>query len=243
MATEPSLGILKAWQEAKEAANSEALNNNRLLSYWSKLFDQFLCSPQEFYQGIEAILKSREVPDLNGGYIQLKEGNMFSRKRLYLQMRRERLVFEICAAPFGTGYFVSSRLFDRRKQATWLDYLIMFVLLIGFMMVSSLLFDLIIMTVLVGFIFTTFWSFMRLAASPTMKWLDEFLFILPCIGPIYESLFHPLTYFREDQNNMYRQVVHEAVMATVDQVTKEVGIKPLSSEERKPTIRELFSKS
>jgi len=243
MSTDPIEGIVKAWKEAGEAAKAEELKNNRLLSYWSKLFDQFLCSPREFYQAIEANLSAREVPDLDGGYMMLREGNILTRKRLYLHLRRERLVCEICAAPFGTGYFVSSRVFDRRKQATLLDYFIAFCLFIGLGMWMGTEYDWIIMVVAIGTIICTIWSFMRLAASPTMKWLDERLYVMPTIGPIYESFFHPLTYFREDQNNMYRQAVHEAVMSTVDQVTKPLGLKPLSTEERKPTVRELFRNS
>ena len=114
--------------------------DNQLLSYWCRLFDKPLCSPTEFYALVEENLKKWEIPALEGGYIDLRESNMFSDKRLYLQLNREKLVFEVCAAPFGTGYFVSSRLFDRRKQATWLDFLALFFLFCFYLLMLWIIF-------------------------------------------------------------------------------------------------------
>ena len=230
------------WREAKEAADAEAIKGNRLLSYWNHLFDRPLCSAKEFYTEVEGNLDSREVPGLEHGHMQMQEKNIMSRSRLYLQMRRERLVFEICAAPFGTGYFVSSRLFDRRKIATLWDYTLFLGLVIGLMAYINSESDIVISIVIVGFLITSLWSMMRLAATDTVKWLDERLYVMPLIGPIYESWFHPLTYFREDQNNMYREVVHRAVLETIDSLSSEKGVKPLTEDEKKPLIWELFRK-
>ena len=113
--------LFRFWKEAKDEAKAAEAKRNRLLSYWNHLFDKPLCSPSEFYAEVEENLGNRQVPNLEQGQILMHEKNILSRARLYLQMRRERLVFEICAAPFGTGFFVSSRLFDRRRVATWLD--------------------------------------------------------------------------------------------------------------------------
>lgn len=41
--------------------------------------------------------------------VEFSEGGLLSAKRTYLRMTRERLVFDICAAPFGTAYFFSCR--------------------------------------------------------------------------------------------------------------------------------------
>ena len=234
--------LFELWRGGKAEGDPESVKGNRLLSYWNHLFDLPLCSPKEFYAEVEGNLENRQVPDLEQGHMLMNERSFLSRSRLYLQMRRERLVFEICAAPFGNGFFVSSRLFDRRRVATLWDYLFFLGLLFGLMLYIGTQADFIISIVVVGFLITTLWSMMRLAATDTAKWLDERLYVMPLIGPIYESWFHPLTYFREDQNNMYREAVHRAVMETIGSISSEKGIKPLTEDEKKPLIWELFRK-
>lgn len=232
--------LIGFWREAKADAEAEEAKKNRLLSYWNHLFDRPLCSPGEFYAEVEANLGNRKIPDLELGHMMMHEKNLLSRARLYLQMRRERLVFEICAAPFGTGFFVSSRLFDRRRVATFVDYLIFLVLLVALSAYINSQTDAIVTIVIIGFLVTGLWSAMRLAATETVKWLDSRLYLMPLLGAIYESWFHPLTYFREDQNNMYREAVHRAVLETIDSISKEKGIKPLTEDEKKPVVWELF---
>lgn len=234
--------LAEMWQDARAEAEAEAIKHYRLLSYWNHLFDAPLCAPQEFYNEVDQNLALRNVPDLERGVVLLREKNALSKSRLYLHFRRERLVFEICAAPFGSGYFVSSRLFDRRRVATWWDYLFFFGSIIAVDQYLTNRTDFYIAIVLIGFLLSSLWSTMILASTNTIKWLDQRLYVMPFVGPIYESWFHPLTYFREDQNNMYREVVHRAVLETIDSVTAEKGLKPLTDDERKPLIWELFSR-
>ncbi len=42
-------------------------------------------------------------------FIDFAEGGTLLSKREYLRMTHEQLVFDICAAPFGTAYFFSCR--------------------------------------------------------------------------------------------------------------------------------------
>ncbi len=232
---------IKSVSDSVSSKKSDSIENQQL-SYWCKLFEKPLCSPQEFYALVEENLSKWNVPALSGGYIDLREGNIFSDKRLYLQLNRELLVFEVCAAPFGTGYFVSARLFDRRRYATLKDF-------IGLLIFIGLLSA--VFWYMIGFLQTVFLMLFALigvvglikSASPSLiRKMDGAFPQLPCIGPIYESLAHPLTNFRIDQNNMYQQAVHQAVMTTVDALNQKVGIKPLTAEERKPTIRQMFGK-
>ncbi len=234
--------IADYWREGQKEADAEAIDKNRLLSYWNQLFDVPLCSPQDFYSEVKENLVNRDVPDLELGLSMMQERSALGRSRLYLQMRRERLVFEICAAPFGNGYFVSSRLFDRRRVATFWDYIFFWALVWALFTYVTSETDVYIAVVMIGFLIASLWSTMTLAATNTIKWLDERLYVMPIIGPIYESFFHPLTYFREDQNNMYRSAVHRAVLEAIDSISSEKGLKPLTEDERKPLIWELFSR-
>ena len=87
---------------------------------------------------------------------------------------------------------------------------------------------------------TTFGSFMRLAATQTLSWLDKRLYTMPCVGSIYETWFYPETYFRQDQNKMYQEAVHRSVTDAVDSFAKECGIKLLTDAEKKPTMQGLI---
>jgi hypothetical protein len=61
----------------------------------------------EFYAQVEAAIDRRQVPDARQERIHWREGGPLSPKREYLRVRRREHVFDICAAPFGNGFFVS----------------------------------------------------------------------------------------------------------------------------------------
>src|SRR4029077_9932710 len=77
--------------------------------HWYVPLLDFRTSTQEFYAAIEKELLDRKVPDLEVTRIEFAEGGLLSAKRQYLRLRRERLVFDICSAPFGTSWFFSLR--------------------------------------------------------------------------------------------------------------------------------------
>ncbi len=78
-----------------------------LISHWYNLFEGLQASPQDFYARVERAVQSRQVPDVRGSRVDWKEGGMLSAKREYLRVRRKKLVFDICGAPFGPHFFVS----------------------------------------------------------------------------------------------------------------------------------------
>lgn len=56
---------------------------------------------------IESIIAEYKVPAVSLSRVSFKEGGMFSSSREYLRVTRNEYVFDICAAPFGTGLYVS----------------------------------------------------------------------------------------------------------------------------------------
>ena len=220
-------------------AEAEAIARKIPISYWCNLFDECVYSPRDFYALVEKNLDRRQVPDLLRDHINLHEGTVFSKRRLYLQMRRERVMAEICAAPFGSGFFVSSRLFDRRKHAHFWDYLGVLVALVIITVPVSNRYGPIVGTVFAGSVFTTLWSLMRLAMDTSFAWLDDRICSVPCVGPIYETWFHPDTYFRQDQTNMYREAVNRAVREAVGEMSAQKGLRPLTETESRPIMAEL----
>jgi len=84
-----------------------AKKDTLVFSHWYHLIENFQQSSQEFYSSLEQAIKKRNLPDVRISRIDFKEGNIFSAQREYLRVKRKELVFDICAAPFGNGFFIS----------------------------------------------------------------------------------------------------------------------------------------
>ncbi len=231
-----SVGFLAGFRSRLQVRGSEEL------AHWAKLFEQFSYSPRDFYALVEKHLATRQIPGAGAEFRPLPEGGLLSPARLYLKVRRERLIFLLCAAPFGTGFFVSSRLIDYRAEANLFDYLVGIALLCGIGFGVGAKYGAIPGLFTLGLLVTLFWSFFRQAAAVGGEWLDEYIADVPVLGPIYESLFRPDTYYRRDAAEMFQQALHNAVMQSVDEMTTAKGVRGLSAEERTPVLRNLYKK-
>ena len=72
-----------------------------------QFFDNFQFLTNDFYTKVEEGIEKREVPNVSVSRINLNQGGMLSAKREYLRVKWGSYTFDICAAPFGTGFFVS----------------------------------------------------------------------------------------------------------------------------------------
>ncbi len=79
-----------------------------VISHWSTLIENFNVAPTKFYEQVEMEIRKREIPEIHLATSEMKEGGIFSTKRLYFTVERKRYCLDICGAPFGTGFFVSS---------------------------------------------------------------------------------------------------------------------------------------
>jgi hypothetical protein len=70
-------------------------------------FDKLQFSSDDFYTLVEKLLTERQMPDTKVMRTNYHEASILSNKREYLRVERKEDVFDICAAPFGTGFFVS----------------------------------------------------------------------------------------------------------------------------------------
>lgn len=78
-----------------------------ILSNWHQSIDNLQLSSAEFYKSMEKAIEDQKLPDVKLSLENLSEGGLFSSKRLYLRIIRRGLIFDICAAPFGTNFFIS----------------------------------------------------------------------------------------------------------------------------------------
>jgi hypothetical protein len=86
-------------------ASSASLDT--VVSHWSTLLENLHASPLEFYKSVEAAMERRQIPQTKNERVDYKEAGLLSAKREYLQVGREKFIFDICGSPFGTGFFVS----------------------------------------------------------------------------------------------------------------------------------------
>lgn len=75
-------------------------------SPWQHFFDGLELSTQEFYTKVEAAIRDRKV-NVDFAKESFLQSHIFSARREYLRISKGEYVFFICAAPFGTGTFIS----------------------------------------------------------------------------------------------------------------------------------------
>lgn len=214
-----------------------------VFDYWYAPVDHFEFLTDDFYKRIEQELASRKVPGLEMSRVEFSEGGLLSGKREYLRLRRERLVFDICAAPFGTSYFFS---FRSVLLPLGIKPMELVIFLIGLLITLSLLVKL--LGTIYGFlaliaILGSSIYVMRNAIALGLKDLDSNLIKTPVIGPLYEVFLRKETYYREDARRMYVATVNNITKALVDDVTAAKGIKLVKRYERTPKGGEVFKET
>ena len=210
-----------------------------VISHWYALVPGFTTPTDDFYASVEAELKAREVPGLETSRVEFAEGGPLSAKRVYLRMARERLVFDVCSAPFGTSHFFSCR-FAEIPSVIRLWQLAAAV--IGILVFVGMIWK------ILGLIFGTLAIvaasalgvyLLRNAVALGLRDADAMLVKSP-VGPIYERFFRSETYYREDTRLMYHDAVNEVVKAKVEDVTGAKGVKLLRFNEHDPVWGELY---
>jgi hypothetical protein len=214
-----------------------------IISHWCKLIENLQMSSLDFYNSVEKEIKRREVPETETSRVEHHQGGALSDKRVYLRVERKNLTYDICAAPFGTGFFVSSWYGKTGPKGGFLILFGVVVAIFGLFPVFSSLFG-----AFSGFLF---W----LIGIPTLLFLighlmsegkiggEEAIMATPILGFFYDKIYHPMTYYKFDTIAMYQATIHAAVMEAIDEMTNAKGVRPLTELERKPVIKNFFAAS
>ncbi len=229
-----------------------------VVTHWHKLIENFQTSPKDFYTTVELALDRWQIPGLKTRRVTWSEGGLLSPDREYLRVEGDRHAFDMCAAPFGTGFFFSSWV-TKRKARFVLLYLISFALLtlfigwlfqqmanalwrgsygFGLGMVIGLLRLVINPFVLLPLSFLIVLWLIALAARAGNGGPEAAILTVPVVGWIYEKLFAPETYYRIDTMLMFQSAVHSAMLETIDGLLTQKGLRALRENERKPVFRE-----
>lgn len=212
----------------------------QVVGHWHNLVEDFSTSSLDFYELVKAGIARRQIPDLGISQVKWKQSGLGSGKRVYLRVSREGLNFDICAAPFGTGYFFSWWL--ARISRVLLDLLFIFLnLVVVYVLYRAMSGNieggeaspgcaaLLLRPILFLGLLLALGFFVRYGD----RGLEPLVLSMPITGFVYGLIFRPVTYFNEDTAIMFRESVHNAVVEAIDTVTAAKGLRALSEAERK----------
>lgn len=206
------------------------------------MFENMQASAQGFYSDVTTAIEKRQIPDIYFERVDWKESSFLSADREYLRVIRGRYVYDICAAPFGNGFFFSSWMAERLPSPLIASIALMVAPIVSFWVLLVFIYA----GGTLGFLFWGASNVVGLtlfivALTKESAFADHF-FVVPYIGPVLEETFRPNTYFRSDTEAMFRSMAHNAVLEAVDATTKAKGARELTSDERKPVLREFFQR-
>jgi hypothetical protein len=214
--------------------------SDEVLNYWIASADGFAFSSNEFYDRVEEQLKTLQVPGLEISRVEYAEGGLLSANRTYLRLLRERLAFDICAAPFGTRYFFTCRTVYSPVQLTLAHVMLTFLYLGLIFFGLSRFLDLTSAVVALGAIILTTWFMFWGVASKGLGDVDAALLKIPGLGPIYEHFFRLETYYRIDTRLMFLDTIPAVVQGVADEVTAAKGVKLVREFQSAPVLGDLL---
>ena len=89
-----------------------------IFSHWYHLIENLQQSSQDFYALVDRAIGQRQLPETKTSRVDYREGGILSAKREYLRVKRKEHIFDICAAPFGRGFFISWWLGETPSNST-----------------------------------------------------------------------------------------------------------------------------
>lgn len=219
------------------------------ISHWDQLIENFQASSLEFYGFVEKAVLARAVPEAHWTRVEHKESGLASARREYLRMHRGKHAFDICAAPFGNGFFISWWLTEPPLPFGILYTLaFLFCVMTAFYIAFAIGFT--IGAALQGYALgSLFGGCFGFFGVPAWLWFlgsamregkipgESTVLAMPLIGRVYERIFAPTTYYSIDTALMFQQSVHNAVLEVIDCMTANKGVRALSEAERKPILK------
>lgn len=215
-----------------------------VLSHWHHLEENFSTSAVAFYEAVETAVKAREAPDLEFSRVLWKEGGVLSASREYLRVKRGRIAFDLCAAPYGRGYFFSWWMAEiPGDPIVYLAALLVggLGLLVGGVVLLNLLDGCggILLAALLFFVGVPIALFLlgRMVQEGALPGVsEEQVLAMPVLGWLYELLFRPSTYYRLDTALMFQETVRRTVNEVLSDTLSAQGLRSLSEEELRPTM-------
>jgi hypothetical protein len=220
------------------------------ISHWDQLIPNCQASSLEFYNSVEKALEARSVPQTQWTRVEHKEGGIASANRVYVRTQRGKYAFDICAAPFGTGFFVSWWFTEPPLPFAFL-YTLAFLFCVVIAMDIAFGIGMAIGVLKSSYAFGMFLGgCAALLGVPAFLWLigngirqgtirgESTVLAMPLVGWVYERIFAPATFYAMDTALMFQKVVHQSVQEVIDGMTDNKGFRALTEAERKPIMKQ-----
>jgi hypothetical protein len=209
---------------------------------WGGLIENLQASPKEFYASVEEAIEKRQVPAISNCRVEWKEGGLFTSFREYLRISREKHIFDICAAPYGTGFFVSWWLAELQPSAIGPTLAAIWIILF-IDSTSRFLLDHPNDYIVTGIVVILIFLFVGILInrSAGANWV-RYVLVIPVIGRLMTHLFMPPTYYRIDTASMFQLSMKNAVDEVIKQLMQARGLRAITELEGKPILREFFQK-
>jgi hypothetical protein len=208
-------------------------------AHWQTVVEDFNMSTLDFYRIVEEAVNRRQLPDVTIARTDLHEGGVFSAKREYLVVKRGKLTFAVCAAPFGKGQFFSWWLLETMPRFTIL-FAIAFVALvpvIGLAMIASMgIVKGLLWFVVIGG--AALWMLVSGSLFDTAA-LDATILATPYLGSVYQKLLRPATFYAADTTAMFQESVRKAVRESVESVCGAKGVRAFGADGAAPSSGEV----
>lgn len=215
-----------------------------LFSHWHKPYDDFETSALDFYSSVDAGLGRRQIPEISSSRVTWREGGIGTPKREYLRVSRKGMAFDICAAPFGTGYFFSWWLGS--PGARWFHWVIVVIAILVPVQIAAVSIPddnaaIIISSIICILILVApYLRIISLLSRKLSAGIDDAVGKIPLIGLLYRYLFTRPTYYRLDTTLMFQSAVHSVVCEVIDGLATAKGLRALEADEKKPIMRDLL---
>lgn len=211
-----------------------------ILEHWYTLIPSVQFSSSSFYSEIEAEIQAQKIPSLDIARVEISEGGFLSDNREYLRMKRERLIFDVCAAPVGINYFFSYRFYvEEVKVKPWQITILVAALWILLEVCLKYIGLILGPVLLVSALLIIGWT-MRNSIGLGLQDLDATLLKLPIIGPVYERFFRKDTYYRQDLRIAYCSIASAIVKQKVEAITAAKGVKLLKELKYSPGMDDIY---
>lgn len=212
-----------------------------VLVHWYALLPNFQASTSDFYNAVESELTEKKIPGLEITREDFAEGGLLSAKREYLRLRRERLVFDICSAPFGKTWFFSCRFAEIPFVLRVWEVLVLLAMLAGIVLLYISIFGVFVGSIIFGVTILALMLLLSNTVALGLHDLDAVLLKIPVIGACYEALFRRESYYREDTRLMYCEIVDKIVKAKVEETTAAKGVKLVEYKEDPKNAEKQFA--
>ena len=224
---------------------AKRLNSRKaeVYSHWGTVTPGIHFSTQEFYKELEAAIQTKQWPGVEILRVDYTEAGLLSHTRQYFRVIRQRHLFDVCAATFGTDYFFTLREAEIPCVTTLRDVV---AVMLGLMVIALTFIQ------MMGFLFGMFafvflfilgiWFLFNVLKMGLSK-VDAALVKIPVLGVVYDRYFRSDTYFQQDSRTVFLQCISELVKQQVDATTAAKGLKLLRCFERAPLMDGLYKRS